>query len=121
MMTEIQSEPEQLQDGSSSFMSVYKDIVWRVKGNEELCIANSQNCSRMCGQIRARTVVVSWACIRKEMVRNPHIQAHGEWDRVAEDMMINFSESGHSVFRASSAIGTRRKQRKRTHVCTFLW
>ena len=29
---------------------------------------------------------------------------NGKWDRVAEDMMLNFSESGHSIFRASSAL-----------------
>ena len=28
---------------------------------------------------------------------------NGECDRVAEDMVINFSESGHPVFRGSSA------------------
>ena len=28
----------------------------------------------------------------------------GEWDRVAERMMIKFSESGHSVFRATSPL-----------------
>ena len=29
---------------------------------------------------------------------------NGEWDRVAEDMMINFSESGHPVFRGSRSL-----------------
>ena len=29
---------------------------------------------------------------------------NGEWDRVAEDMMINFSQSGQPVFRESSAL-----------------
>ena len=29
---------------------------------------------------------------------------NGEWDRVAEDMMLNFCESGHPVFRGSSAL-----------------
>ena len=28
---------------------------------------------------------------------------NGKWDRVAEDMVINFSECGHPVFRGSSA------------------
>ena len=28
----------------------------------------------------------------------------GEWDRTAEGMMLNFAESGHPVFRASSAL-----------------
>ena len=31
-------------------------------------------------------------------------KSNGEWDEVAEIMMINFSESGHPVFRGSSAL-----------------
>ena len=30
-------------------------------------------------------------------------KSYGEWDHVAEDMMFNFSESGHPVFRGSGA------------------
>ena len=28
----------------------------------------------------------------------------GDWDRTAEDVMLNFAESGHPIFRASSAL-----------------
>ena len=39
----------------------------------------------------------------------------GEWNRTAEGMMLNFAESGHPVFRATSALdrGELKKQRKR--------
>ena len=60
-------------------VNVYNDVVWREKGNNGLCIANSKNRCRICKKIRARTFL------------GP------------EDMMINFSESGHPVFRGSSA------------------
>ena len=39
MMTETQCEPEQF-TGIIIVMSMYNDIVWREKGNEEMCIAN---------------------------------------------------------------------------------
>ena len=68
------------------------------------CVLRIQNRSRVFEKIRARTVVVSWAWIREEIVRNSYVQPNGEWDRVAEDMMLNFSESGHPVFRGSSAL-----------------
>ena len=29
---------------------------------------------------------------------------NGQWDEVAENMMINFAESGHPIFRGSSAL-----------------
>ena len=28
----------------------------------------------------------------------------GEWEKTAEDMMLNFAESGHPTFRAASAL-----------------
>ena len=41
---EIQCEPEQFKD-RIIFMSMYNDIVWEKKGNQELCIANSRTVS----------------------------------------------------------------------------
>ena len=55
MMTEIQCEREQF-SGRITSMSMFNDIVWREKGNEELCIANSPNRSGMYKKIRARTL-----------------------------------------------------------------
>ena len=63
----------------------------------------SKNSGRMCKKIRARTLVVSRASIRKENGAELTRTSRTEWDHVAEDMMINFSESGHPVFRGSSA------------------
>ena len=44
---------------------------------------------------------------------------NGKWDRVAEDMMLNFSESGHPVFRGSSAF--ERGALRSKGVFTLLW
>ena len=40
MMNDMQCGPEQF-PGQTIFMSMYNDIVWREKGNNELCVANS--------------------------------------------------------------------------------
>ena len=47
---------------------------------------------------------------------------HGEWDRVAELMMIKFSESGHSVFRSTSppfrgTLKSKGGEKLSTHFC----
>ena len=63
-----------------------------------------QHSSRICENIRAGTLVVSWAWIRKEVVRNSHVRTEWKMDRVAEDMMLNVGESGHPEFRRSSAL-----------------
>ena len=39
------------------------------------------------------------------MVRDQHThKPDGQWDRVAKDMLLNFAESGHPIFRGTSAI-----------------
>ena len=43
-------------------------------------------------------MVIPRTWIRKEMV------FHGEWDRVAEQMMLTFAESKHPVFRSASPL-----------------
>ena len=55
-------------------------------------------------KILARTLVVSRALSRKEMVRVAHIQPNGEWYVVAEHMLLNFSDRGHPEFRGTSAL-----------------
>ena len=40
----------------------------------------------------------------RKIVRNTHVStSDGEWDKTAEDMMLNFGRSGHPTFRATSA------------------
>ena len=48
---------------------------------------------------------------------------NGEWDDVAEHTLLNFRESGHPVFRGTSALerGTLKKQRRWTNVFSLLW
>ena len=103
MMTEIQCEPEQL-PGRVIFMSVYNDIVWGEKGNEEMCIADSQIVAE-CAQIFTHG---HWLFLGPDQKRSgaEHIRTNRmkTWDRFAEDMMLNFSESGDPVFRGSSAL-----------------
>ena len=43
----------------------------------------------------------------------------GEWDRVAELMMINFGESGHPVFRATSPLSRGTLKSKRGGTLSF--
>ena len=75
------------------FMSMYNDIVWWDEENKELSCEFHNN-GRICKTILAKTLVVSRAWIRKEMVRIKHVQA--EWDDVAEHMLLNFSECGEN-------------------------
>ena len=112
VMTETQCELEQLPGR-------IKDIVWE-KGKQRNVYCEFCQCSRICKKIRARTLVISWAWIRKEWYGAHTYKPNGEWDRVAEDMMINFSESGHPVFRGSRSLergNLRSKGKLSIHFC----
>ena len=68
----------------------------------------------VCKKIFTRTLVIPRTWIRKEVVFYSRIQNHKEiGNRIAEQMMMEFSESGHPVFRASiKSIVTRNAQKQ---------
>ena len=85
-------------------MSMYNDIDWRKRGNRENCIANGHRvtaCAR-------RFTRGHWSFLgpgsEKKWYGTHVSKPDGEWDKTAEDMMLNFAESGHLIFRASSAL-----------------
>ena len=102
-MTEVQCKPEKF-PGRIIFMSMYKNIVWREEGNKEMCVANFIHVA----DYARRFAHGHWSFLgpgsEKKWYGTHTYKPIGEWDRVAEDMMINFSESGHPVFRGSSAL-----------------
>ena len=85
-------------------MSMYNDIAGGEKRNEEMGIANSI----IETEYAKRFAHGHWSFPRpgseKKWCGTHTYKPNGKWDRVAEDMMLNFSESGHPVFRASSAL-----------------
>ena len=63
----------------------------------------------------SRSLVILGAWIsEKEWYGTCTDKPDGSWDRIAENMMRNFSDSGHPIFRASSAFergGLRSKEK----------
>ena len=97
------SDPEQFQ-GRIIFMSMFNDIISRIKDNETECIANFTLVSLFAKRLPAGHwsflglgSQIRWYSIDKE-------RSGGKWDRVAELTMIKFRESGHPVFRATSPL-----------------
>ena len=100
MMTEMKCEPEQFQ-GRILLCQCITTLYGEKRKPRNLCCQFFYG-FRLCSKIRATTLVVCWAWIRKEVVQNSR-KPNGEWDDVADIMMMNFNESGHPVFRGSSA------------------
>ena len=96
-------DPTQFQ-GRIMFMSMFNDIIWGSTDNERECIANStfvtlfaKRCPAGRWSFLGLGSETKWYPTNKE-------RPQGEWDRVAELMMIKFAESGHPVFRATSPL-----------------
>ena len=85
-------------------MSTFHDIGWGKQGNKEICVANAH---RVTEYVR-RFMRGHWSCLghgSEKKLYGTHVnKPDGGWDRTAESMMLNFAESGHPVFRASSAL-----------------
>ena len=86
-------------------------------GNEEMCIANFKIAANYAQRFTARTLVVSWAWIREGIVT---YKPNGEWYHIAEDMMINFIESGHPAFRGPSVLYEDLCQAKEEEHCLYI-
>ena len=84
---------------------MYNDIEWGQKRNRETCIANSF----MDSEYARKIAQGHWSFLgpgSEKKWYGTHLyiyKPNGEWHDVADLMMRNFSESGHPVFRRSSA------------------
>ena len=102
-MSKMSDQPEEFK-GRIVFMSMFNDISWGSEDNEQECKANASLV-----YIYARRFSPGrWSFLGKGS-ENKWYSAYdsrpqGEWDRVAELMMIKCGESGHPVFRATSPL-----------------
>ena len=102
-LSNMSTEPEDF-TGRIIFMSMFNDISWGSEENERECASSAQLVS-----IYARRFLPArWSFLgpgsEKKWYSTPEYKPQGEWDRVAEQMMIKFRESGHPVFTATSPL-----------------
>ena len=96
-------EPLQFQ-GRIIFMSMFNDIMWKSKDNEMECIANSTLVSLFAKRFPAGRWSLLGPRSEKKWYSTDNERPRGEWERVAELMMIKFGESGHPIFRATNPL-----------------
>ena len=99
-MEDRQCEPEQFDD-RIIFMSMLNDIVGREKGNAKKC----ENNSRAVANYARRFLRTHWSFLgpgsEKKWYGTYFDKPDGVWDKTAEDMMLEFSETIHPMLRAS--------------------
>ena len=91
------------QDGSSSCRCSTTSH-WGSKDNEQECESSAQLVSMHAKRFSPGRWSFLGLGSEKKWYSIHDTQPQGEWDRVAELMMIKFSESGHPVFRSTSPL-----------------
>ena len=109
MMAELRCEPEQFKD--QFHLNV---IMWETSGKHENCLANFMTLAAYAKKFPHGCWSFLGPGCEKKWCGTRVSKPDGEWDKTAEGMMLNFAESGHPVFCATSASAKRRieKQRK---------
>ena len=102
-MTKSNCETEQFK-GRIIFMSMYNDIDRTKRGNKENCIANVLRVTEYARRFTQGPLSFLGSGSEKKWYGTHAPKRDGEWDKTVEGMILNFAESGHPVFRASSAL-----------------
>ena len=83
-------------------MSMFNDIEWKNEGNKDVCVKNFTSVSEYAKtNPHGHLSFLGPRSEQKWYVTNAY-KPEGRWDKVADDMMPNFAESGHPTFRGTS-------------------
>ena len=104
-------DPSQFK-GRIIFTSMFNDIIWGYEDSERECNANVTLVSIFAKRFPAGRWSFLGLGSEKTWYSTYIDRPQGEWDRVAESMMIRFGDSGHPVFRATSPLSRRTLQSK---------
>ena len=86
--------------GRIIFMSMFNGISWRSKDNKKECESNAQLVSLLAKRFGAGQWSFLGPGSEKKWYSISEDSPQGEWEKMAEKMMIPFAESGHPVFEA---------------------
>ena len=83
---------------------MFNDISWRSKDNKIEFESNAQLVSLFARRFGAGQLSFLGPGSEKKWYSISEESPQGEWDEMAENMMLTFAESGHPVFRATSPL-----------------
>ena len=85
-------------------MSMFNDISWGSKDNERECESNTNLVSLYAKRFGAGQWSFLGPGSQKKWSSISEDSPQGEWDQIAELMMLKFGESTHPVFRSTSPL-----------------
>ena len=89
--------------GRLLFMSMFNDISCDRKGNKDECLPNA----RVVKVLASKFGVGQWSFIgpgSEKKWYSAENSPQGAWDNIAEEMLLEFAESGHPTFRATTPL-----------------
>ena len=89
--------------GRILFMSMFNDISCEGKDNKQQCLRDADFVKTFAG----RFGIGQWSFIGPGSEKKWYPSENspqGKWDRIAEDMLLKFTESGHPIFRATTPL-----------------
>ena len=93
-------------------MSMFNDVSCGSRDNGKECESNAQLVSLNAKRFGIGQWSFPGPGSEKNWYSTHDSKPQGEWDRVAELMMMKFSESGHPVFRSTSPLSRGQPKRK---------
>ena len=102
LLSDLGEAPENF-TGRILFMSMSNDISCDKKVNEEECLANAG----VVKVLARKFGVGQWSFIgpgSEKKWYSAENSPQGAWDHIADDMLLEFAESGHPTFRATTPL-----------------
>ena len=113
LLSDLGEEPETF-TRRILFMSMLNDISCDRKGNREECLANA----RVVKVLAKKFGIGQWSFIgpgsEKKWYSAEENSPQGAWDHIADEMLLEFAESGHPIFRATTPL-SRGKLKSKGH------
>ena len=103
LLSSLSVQPEHF-TGRIIFVSMFNDMSWGSKEKYARMRIKRSTRFDFCNKTFTRKMVIPWTWIRKKWYYALECKPQGEWDRVAELMMLKFGESKHPVFRSTSPL-----------------
>ena len=111
LLSDLGEAPETF-TGRILFMSMFNDTSCDKNGNKDECLKNTESVKALA----RRFGIGLWSFIgpgSEKKWYSSENSPQGAWDNIAEKMLLEFAESGHPVFRATTPLsrGTLKEQR----------
>ena len=104
LLSDLGEAPETFTGRILLFMSMFNDISCDRKGNKEECLANARVVKVFAKEFWYWTMVIIGPGSEKKWYSAEENSPQGAWDHIADDMLLEFAESGQPVFHATTLL-----------------